>query len=193
MLGKLRPEDGQPGAGTVRFSKWSIALLKGAGEISAVRFPVSTFVVSDMLELSQAHASHRFIICDERTGEFRLALWVFNPSIHVAFRRTDDSSHLLHPPKGSSAAGASTNGAGNALPPSLNLRAAKIMFKVLDPAVPTAYETLPGFGSTGQVEHLRYSHDVCRTLTDMLRASAALYPTPRRMMGSFEVGFLERV
>jgi hypothetical protein len=30
-----------------------------------VRYPLSVFILSDMLELAQAHASYRFIISDE--------------------------------------------------------------------------------------------------------------------------------
>jgi len=158
-----------------------------------------------MLELSQAHASHRFIICDERTGDRRLAIWVFNPSIRVAYRRSNDGSMTtapLSPLKGTFARHLHAYGgnhgrhpnAADVLPISRTLRAAKIMFKVLDPnGSPTEYENLPGFGPRGQVEHLRYSRDVCVTLIETLRATAALYPASRRNMGSFEVGFLERI
>jgi hypothetical protein len=177
---------------------------KGAGEISPVRFPVSTFVVSDMLELSQAHASHRFVICDERNGDRRLAIWVFNPSIRVAYRRSNDGGMTappVSPLKGTFARHLYPHGHNgrhptitDVLPISRSLRAAKIMFKVLDPQGSEAdYENLPGFGPQGQVEHLRYSRDVCMTLIETLRATASLYPASRRNMGSFDVGFLERV
>lgn len=148
-----------------------------------MRFPVSTFVVSDMLELSQAHASYRFLICDEQSGDRRLAIWVFNPSMGVAYGKAQDRHASSSPTK-----------EGGLLPPRKTLRAAKIMYKVIEPYSPTAeYENLPGFGPRGQVEHLRYPRDVCETVIETLRESSSLLPPARRSMGSFNAGFLERV
>ena len=36
VLGKQRPDDGQPGAGTLRISKWAIALLRDENEGESV-------------------------------------------------------------------------------------------------------------------------------------------------------------
>ena len=52
-----------------------------------IRFPLSVFVVSDMLELAQAHASYRFSIADETTGQIKLLIWLFNPSVRISYRR----------------------------------------------------------------------------------------------------------
>jgi len=52
-----------------------------------IRFPLSVFVVSDMLELAQAHASYRFSIADESTNQIKLLIWLFNPSVRISYRR----------------------------------------------------------------------------------------------------------
>lgn len=52
---------------------------------------------------------------------------------------------------------------------------------------------LPGLGSGGQVEELSYSRNVCLRLVASLRESTSVYPLARRIMGVFDVGFLERV
>lgn len=201
-----------PGAGTVRFSKWAISLMRGrgGGEIEAVRFPVSCFVVSDMLELSQAHAAYRFLIADEVTGAPRLALWLFNPSMHVAHRRPAKATFSLTstPPApsrpsserpgrlGMRASGDRARGLRSASAsrpketPARSMRAAKIMFKLLDGA-DRGTAGLPGFG--GAVETLRYPSDVCDSLITALRASTTVYPVSRRALGAFSAGFLERV
>ncbi|KLT46039.1 hypothetical protein CC85DRAFT_310362 [Cutaneotrichosporon oleaginosum] len=209
VLGKVR-QSGYIGAGTVRFNKWAISLMRGRGigEIEHVRFPVSCFVVSDMLELSQAHAAYRFLIADEATGAPRLALWLFNPSMHVAYRRPAKATFSLTsaPPapsrpsserpgrlgmraSGDRARGrnASSTRAGE---PARSMRAAKIMFKLLDGA-DRGTAGLPGFG--GAVETMRYPRDVCDSLIAALRASTTVYPASRRALGAFSAGFLERV
>ena len=37
-----------------------------------LRIPMSAYVVEDMVELSQAHATYRFIVCDEEEEKPRL-------------------------------------------------------------------------------------------------------------------------
>jgi len=52
-----------------------------------VRIPLSVFVVSDMLELAQAHASHRFAINEEESGESRILVrWFHLPILSVQAR-----------------------------------------------------------------------------------------------------------
>ncbi|BEI82475.1 hypothetical protein CcaverHIS002_0303430 [Cutaneotrichosporon cavernicola] len=201
VLGKVRQSG--PGAGTVRFSKWAISLMRGrgGGEIEAVRFPVS---------FSQAHASYRFLIADEINGSPRLALWLFNPSMHVAHRRPAKATFSLTsaPPApsrpswerpgllGMRASGDRARGMRNASAsrktesPARSMRAAKIMFKLLDGA-DRGTAGLPGFG--GSVETMRYPRDVCDSLIAALRASTTVYPVSRRALGAFTSGFLERV
>jgi hypothetical protein len=140
VLGKQKVEDGKKGEGTVRFAKWSIALLRDEPEgetveyvqartddrrplthdFRPVRYPLSVFVISDMLELAQAHASYRFVISDEETDEKKLAvsatacrvailrrvgvadhatqIWLFNPSVRISYRKATSSSSPLPSP-----------------------------------------------------------------------------------------------
>ncbi|KAL7419672.1 hypothetical protein Q5752_005586 [Cryptotrichosporon argae] len=213
VLGKQRPCDNKPGAGAVRLSKWAIAVLCEDDEgdrVEPVRFPLSAFLVSDMLELSQAHASYRFLITDEETSDRRVALWLFNPSVRIAYRRPTALSSPAPSPlrtgftdrgatpsvesrRSSVGSTASLLAAGPAGATVRSLRAAKIMYKVLDAG--DADETLaalPGFGVGGQVEELFYSRATCGRLVLALQDSTAVYPLSRRTMGAFDVGFLER-
>ncbi|WVQ94544.1 hypothetical protein IAU59_001623 [Kwoniella sp. CBS 9459] len=240
--GKQKVEDNKPGSGTVRFSKWAVSLLKEDDELSDnvehIRFPLSVFVVSDMLELSQAHASHRFIISDEETGEKRIYIWLFNPSVKMSYRRPASTStplpsplratYTLHPSsqtkstnnndtaynaksRRSSAASliaiGNTNGNGNGTKHhkqdpmsklatgSRVIRAAKIMYKIVDPSISESsdYDSLPGFGPGGQVETLSYPTTACDRLVSILKKSTDVYPLSNRSMGRFDIGFLERV
>ncbi|WVR03965.1 hypothetical protein IAU60_000964 [Kwoniella sp. DSM 27419] len=210
VLGKQRTEDGKPGAGAVRLSKWAVALLKedDQGAAETLRHPLSLFVVSDMLELAQAHASHRFVVSEEESGTRRIYMWLFNPSVRLAYRHANQatpspsplratfnlSSKDKVPLRRSSAHGkarSDANGAGEAS--GRSIRAAKILYKVVEPADGAELDSLPGFGAGGQVEHLTYPATVCERLARVLRHSNAAYPLAKRSMGKFDVGFLERV
>ena len=57
----------------------------------SIRFPLSVFIVSDMLELAQAHASYRFSISDESTGQVKLLIWLFNPSVRISYKRVQST------------------------------------------------------------------------------------------------------
>jgi hypothetical protein len=67
-------------------SSWRSSVKEGL-MTRPIRFPLSVFVVSDMLELAQAHASYRFSIADESTGQIKLLIWLFNPSVRISYRR----------------------------------------------------------------------------------------------------------
>lgn len=58
-------------------------------------YPPSVFILSDMLELGQAHASYRFTLTseDDEHARPKVFLWLFNPSMDISFKRT-----LLPPP-----------------------------------------------------------------------------------------------
>ncbi|WRT65524.1 uncharacterized protein IL334_002469 [Kwoniella shivajii] len=223
-LGKQRVKDDKPGSGTVRFSKWAFSLLKEDDEndhVEFVRFPLSLFIVSDMLELSQAHASHRFIISDEQ-GNKRIYVWLFNPSVKMTYRKSINSSSPLPSPLRTSTIPHDNNISSrrsSIVPPSTsntvdcnkgngksnlhqsssnsehaNIKACRVMYKVVDPSAFTDDScNLPGFGPTGQVENLTYPAIVCDRLIGTLRQSTLIYPLAMRAMGQFDVGFLERV
>ncbi|WWD08849.1 hypothetical protein V865_006963 [Kwoniella europaea PYCC6329] len=219
ILGKQRANDDKPGHGTVRFSKWAVSLLVENEEddkVEYIRSPLSVFIISDMLELSQAHASHRFIISEEDTGDKKIYLWLFNPSVKMSYARPSDSSPLPSPLRKSitiehnernrisrrSSIASSIGGKQPSQPSNHNglgaganqkvLRASKIMYKVVEPFSENDFESLPAFGPGGQVESLSYPSNVCERLIATLRESSAVYPIGRRSMGAFDVGFLER-
>ncbi|WWC60136.1 uncharacterized protein I303_102700 [Kwoniella dejecticola CBS 10117] len=220
VLGKQRSKDEKPGSGTLRLSKWAVVLLKEDDEY--VRFPLSVFVVSDMLELSQAHASHRFIVSEDETGDKRVYMWLFNPSVKMSYARSTEPSPMPSPLRksimldreekhrvsrrssiASSIGGksasvthaqkTSANGNAGSIATQRVLRAAKIMYKVVDQSNDTELDELPGFGAGGQVESLSYPAGVCDRLIASLRESSMVYPVGRRSMGAFDVGFLERI
>lgn len=143
-------------------------------DAGSVRYPVSNFIVSDMLELVQAHGSHRFVI-EDSTHKARLIAWVFNPSVRISFRRPASEEKL---------AGGKSHKLGSTLaaPHGRTLRAAKIMYRIGD-----------NTENAGQCERLTYTSDVCDALIADLQASTALYPEQRRSMGEWEMGFLERI
>lgn len=213
VVGKQRVDDGKPGSGTLRFSKWAVGLLDDDDSV-ITRFPLSVFVVSDMLELAQAHASFRFIISEEETGDQKLYLWLFNASTSVSYFKPTPTSAQTSPLRSSftvsqssdrrsvrlrrsSAAGSITtnnserNGGSSRDDGSgKSIKAVKIMYKIVDES--THLDKLPGFCPGGQIEHLTYSHEVCSTLITTLKESTSVYPLARRSMGAFHVGFLER-
>lgn len=166
-------KSGAPGGGTVRFAKWAVAV--HGRDAGSVRYPVSNFLVSDMLELVQAHGSHRFVI-EDTAHRARLIAWVFNPSVRISFRRPAAAE------KHAGGKSAKLLGSTLAAPQGRTLRAAKIMYKVGDSTE-----------NAGQCERLTYPADVCEALIAALRASTALYPEQRRRMGEWEMGFLERI
>ncbi|WWC87693.1 uncharacterized protein L201_002585 [Kwoniella dendrophila CBS 6074] len=214
VLGKQRSQDAKAGAGTVRFSKWAIALSKEADmgdHLELVRFPLSVFVVSDMLELSQAHASHRFIVSDEESGNKRIYIWLFNQSVKMSYTRPTESSPLHSPLRISvnprepddtntrRSSVASTIGdkrntiSSNQNYNQRNLRAAKVMYKVVENNNENDLDKLPGFGIGNQIETLSYPTNICDRLVTTLKESSTIWPINKRSMGLFDIGFLERL
>ncbi|WWD16681.1 hypothetical protein CI109_101111 [Kwoniella shandongensis] len=204
VVGKQRPKDGKPGQGTIKFSKWAISLLKDepgsdddeSENVEPVRFPLSVFVVSDMLELSQAHASYQFVVCDEETGEPQVDLWLFNPSMRISYSRPVTNSYASSPRLPLQASNRRSNKSRRTSTTGLIdktsqesrvLRGAKIMYKVYTST------SQPGMGARAQVETLSYPRQVCDRLVATLRESTLVYPEQKRTMGVYEIGFLERI
>ncbi|WVQ73743.1 hypothetical protein IAR50_003323 [Cryptococcus sp. DSM 104548] len=222
VVGKQRIDDGKPGAGTLRLSKWAVGLLRDDVDADddalnppIIRAPLSVFVVSDMLELAQAHASYRFIISDEETQSKRLFIWLFNSSTSISYSKGHQPSGSASPlssplrssfkPNGggerrslksrrSSLASVTTktDGSGGDETRSKVLKAVKVMFKSAEEVI-DGQPPLPGFATTNQVEHLAYPAEVCARLEVILKESNKVYPAMKRIMGGFDVGFLERV
>ncbi|WWC68796.1 uncharacterized protein I206_102731 [Kwoniella pini CBS 10737] len=217
VLGKQRSKDDKPGAETVRFSKWAVALLKEDDDeeiAELIRFPLSVFVVSDMLELSQAHASHRFIVSEEESGNKRIYVWLFNPSVKMSYAKPTEPSPMPSPLRKSitldgeeksrisrrSSIASSIGGKSvqqkvtlSASPGQIVLRAAKIMYKIVEMNGEKDLDDLPGFGLGGQVESLSYPTTICDKLINTLKESSRVYPVGRRSLDAFDIGFLGRV
>ncbi|KAK4686057.1 ubiquitin-protein ligase E3 D, partial [Tremellales sp. Uapishka_1] len=189
VLGKKRFEDGKIGHGTFKLDKWAVGFSKA--DDSPLRYPLSVFILSELLELAQAHASYRFIVADEETSERRLLIWLFNPSIGISYRQSTRSP--LPSPLRQSFSDKNMSrrqSSSSVVPSSRTMRVAKIFYKVIDDHFEV--ENLPGFGVSGQTENLSYSHNVCSRLIQALKDSSALYPISKRQMGAFDIGFLER-
>ncbi|ODO09423.1 hypothetical protein I350_03023 [Cryptococcus amylolentus CBS 6273] len=222
VVGKQRSDDGKPGAGTLRLSKWAVGLLRDdvdaeddAANPPLIRAPLSVFVVSDMLELAQAHASYRFIISDEETQSKRMYIWLFNSSTSISYCKGHQPAGPALPlpsplrssfkPNGGSerrslksrrsslaSVTAKAEGSGGDERRSRVLKAVKVMFKSAEEVI-DGQPPLPGFAGTNQIEHLAYPAEVCTRLEMILKESNKVYPAMKRGMGGFDVGFLERV
>ncbi|ORY25819.1 HECT-like ubiquitin-conjugating enzyme-binding-domain-containing protein [Naematelia encephala] len=199
ILGKKRGNDGQPGAGTVRLSKWAVGVAREelGEEYNLVRYPLSVFVVSDMLELAQAHASYRFIIADEENSAKRLLIWLFTPSTRISYKKALSTPAPSPRPSRRRSASKLQRQSSSTSPTGSNsskvLRVAKVLYKVINADDDKLISTLPGFGSGGQVEELSYPGETVERLITSLRESTSVYPIARRTMSGMDVGFLERV
>ncbi|KAK0480735.1 HECT-like ubiquitin-conjugating enzyme-binding-domain-containing protein [Armillaria novae-zelandiae] len=137
-----------------------------------VKIPLSAFIVEDMQEFVQAHASYRFIVLDEEDERPRILMWLFKPSIQLAYAIRSQY----------------------ALPKTASIQAAKVLFKLLGPSEePTDLKSIldkyPGFP---QAEYLFYPMNICRRLAGLLRESNLSYPESMRTMTGLDVGWLHR-
>ncbi|KAK0458915.1 HECT-like ubiquitin-conjugating enzyme-binding-domain-containing protein [Desarmillaria tabescens] len=137
-----------------------------------VKLPLSAFIVEDMQEFVQAHASYRFIVLDEEDERPRILMWLFKPSIQLAYAIRSQY----------------------ALPKTASIQAAKVLFKLLGPTEETSnlksiLDKYPGFP---QAEYLFYPMNICRRLAGLLRESNLSYPESMRTMTGLDVGWLHR-
>ncbi|KAF8966601.1 HECT-like ubiquitin-conjugating enzyme-binding-domain-containing protein [Flammula alnicola] len=141
--------------------------------VPPLRIPLSAFIVEDMTEFVQAHASYRFVIQDEEEEKPRILIWLFKPRIRLAY--TTPRSH--------------------AIPKSANILAAKVLYKLIKPNendvdIKSILNRYPGFP---QAEYLSYPMPICRRLAGLLKESNSAYPESLRTMTGLEVGWLQRV
>lgn len=157
-----------------RVLKYAVRLVSQAME--SLQIPLSAFVVEDMTEFVQAHASYRFVIRDEEHEKPRILIWLFKPRMCLAY---------------------TTLTSRGAMPKSASVVAAKVLYKLLvptDTSPPTDIKSIlnkyPGFP---QAEFLSYPMSVCRRLAGLLNQSNSAYPESMRTMTGLEVGWLQRV
>ncbi|KZT24895.1 hypothetical protein NEOLEDRAFT_1134599 [Neolentinus lepideus HHB14362 ss-1] len=160
----------EPPTNSFRLLKYAIRAISLSTELSSV--PLSAFIVEDMVELVQAHATYRFIITDEENERPRILIWLFKPSIRIAYKIP--ASYLI--------------------PQADSTRAAKVLYKIIGPNVApedlkSILDKFPGFP---QAENLSYPLETCRRLAGLLKESNSSYPVHMRTMTGLDVGWLRR-
>ncbi|KAJ7126164.1 HECT-like ubiquitin-conjugating enzyme-binding-domain-containing protein [Mycena epipterygia] len=170
VVGRCQEHQAAPGSDVFRMLKYAIRPVSSSTEPS--KLPLSAFIVEDMSEFVEAHASYRFIILDEEDERARILIWLFKPNMRLAY--TTETQYSL--------------------PRSASIRTAKVLYKLLGPSEATSdlksiLNTYPGFP---QAEYLFYPMDICRRLAGLLKESNGSYPESMRVMTGLEVGWLRR-
>ncbi|THH19287.1 hypothetical protein EW146_g1847 [Bondarzewia mesenterica] len=194
-------EDGKT-ATVYRFFKYAIRPVSPSAEPS--RIPLSAFIVEDMNELAQAHATYRFIVLDEEEERPRLLVWLFKPRMRLSYNAPT----------------------AYAIPKRGVIQAAKVLFKILGPSTArtdlSAYVLMPSplfsclnphiltsvsfffwrwfagisildrYPGFPQAEQLLYPMEVCQRLAVILTESNKCYPEAMRTMTGLQVGWLLR-
>ncbi|VDC02706.1 unnamed protein product [Peniophora sp. CBMAI 1063] len=169
--GRCQDVDSEDGPQTVfRFAKYAIRPMTASAD--PPRIPLSAFVLADMDEHAAAHATYRFVVLDEEEARPRLLLWLFKPSLKLAYRLP---KHYMLPERDC-------------------VRAGKVLYKILGPGTQgvdfaTLLNRYPGFP---QAEHLMYPKDVCTRIAALLKESTKCYPESLRTMTGLDVGWLLR-
>ncbi|KAK4047032.1 hypothetical protein OIO90_006353 [Microbotryomycetes sp. JL221] len=169
MLGFEDVASGQEAKETghsIRLLKFATHPISQNGRLA--KHDLSVHITTEILELSQAHACHRFIISAFETERPRLYLWLFNPFVRIA-----------------------SNAAGFPIRQS-SLQAVKVFYIVNENADVGTFEQLVGSDSLTH-DRLTYPTNVVDKLTEALKASTSAYPKQQRLFGQFRVGFLERL
>ncbi|KAI0716976.1 HECT-like ubiquitin-conjugating enzyme-binding-domain-containing protein [Earliella scabrosa] len=165
-----RPTSDAQGPMVYRLAKYAVRPMSGSSEPS--RLPLSAFIAEDMNEFVHAHATYRFVIFDEEEERPRILVWLFKPIMRLSY---------IVPTQ-------------YVIPKSASIRAAKVLFKILDTA--SAYADLDGvlkrYPGFPQAEHLYYPRGICRRLGALLKESNTAYPENMRTMTGLDVGWLQR-
>jgi len=165
-----QPSPGGEGVMCYRLAKYAIKPVSPTAE--PLRIPLSSFIVEDMMEYVQAHATYRFILHDDEEERPRILVWLFKPSMRIAY--STPTQYLL--------------------PKVGNIHGAKVLYRILGPETASTdlasiVSRYPGFP---QAEHLSYPLDVCRRLAALLKESNSAYPESMKVMTGLDVGFLQR-
>ncbi|EIW54928.1 uncharacterized protein TRAVEDRAFT_30892 [Trametes versicolor FP-101664 SS1] len=173
IIGRCQERPSLPGVEpsmVYRFAKYAVRPMSANSEPS--RLPISAFIAEDMNEFVHAHATYRFVIFDEEEERPRILVWLFKPSMRLSY--TVPTQYVL--------------------PKTGSIRAAKVLYKILDTAaaysdLPTLLQRYPGFP---QAEHLYYPRGICRRIGASLKESNTAYPENMRTMTGLDVGWLQR-
>ncbi|RPD54903.1 hypothetical protein L226DRAFT_535568 [Lentinus tigrinus ALCF2SS1-7] len=172
IVGRCQERPSPDGAGPMvyRLAKYAVRPMSATSEPS--RLPLSAFIAEDMNEFVHAHATYRFVIFDEEEERPRILIWLFKPTMRLSY---------IVPTQ-------------YVIPKSASIRAAKVLFKILDTA--SAYSDLDGvlkrYPGFPQAEHLYYPRGICRRLGAHLKESNTAYPENMRTMTGLDVGWLQR-
>ncbi|KAF8627330.1 hypothetical protein AX15_004404 [Amanita polypyramis BW_CC] len=163
-------ENAQNSTMVYRILKYAIRPINSTSEPSKI--PLSAYVVEDMNEFVRAHATYRFVISDEEDECPRMLLWMFKPSIRLAYSmRTSRASPKIG-----------------------SIHAAKVLYKLFGPSedpidLTSVLNKYPGFP---QAEYLFYPMDICCQIANLLMESNLAYPESLRTMTGLEIGWLRR-
>ncbi|GLB42233.1 putative HECT-like Ubiquitin-conjugating enzyme (E2)-binding [Lyophyllum shimeji] len=115
VVGRCQDYPREEGKQTVfRLLKFAIRPVSLTSE--PTKIPLSAFIVEDMTEFVRAHATYRFVILDEEDELPRILIWLFKPSIRLAYTISNPY----------------------ALARSASIHAAKVLYKILTPSERTA-------------------------------------------------------
>ncbi|TRM63640.1 HECT-like ubiquitin-conjugating enzyme-binding-domain-containing protein [Schizophyllum amplum] len=172
LIGRSREHQLDDGERTMTFRLLKYAMRPVGPSSEPVRIPLSAFIVEDLTELVQAHACHRFILFDEEDEQPRILLWLFKPSIRIAYALNKTY----------------------AIPRRGAVHAAKVLFKLLGPSEghPDLKGTLARYPGFPQAEYLYYPMNICQQLAVLLKESNRAYPEAMRTMTGLDVGWLQR-
>jgi len=172
VIGRCRQHQTSPDHSTSVYRLLKYAIRPVSPRTEPLRIPLSAYIVADMAEFVQAHATYRFVIFDEEEDRPRLLIWLFKPSMGISY----------------------TTPTQYAIPKRGCINAAKVLYKSLGPSaasedLQSLLNKYPGFP---QAEYLSYPMDVCHRLAALLKESNTAYPESMRTMTGLEVGFLQR-
>ncbi|KAH8829406.1 HECT-like ubiquitin-conjugating enzyme-binding-domain-containing protein [Flagelloscypha sp. PMI_526] len=145
----------------------------GNAESQPVNIPLSSYLIHDMLEYVDAHASYRFVLMDEEEELPRMLLWLFKPSLHISY--AVQKSY--------------------AIPNCDTVHSAKVLFKALTHAEIASGDLsslLSKYPMFPAAEYLYYPMTACERIATLLTESCGTYPEGMRTMTGLEVGWLSR-
>ena len=176
-----------------------------------MKIPLSAFIVEDMAEFVQAHASYRFVIQDEEEEKPRIlvSFFFFFDTLPIKCRRWFSTIDLVVQTKNSpfvhdtQLTGRNpqerqySSCEGPLQAPQTGrwrhwhqeVREPPLFFALSLMIFCSILNKYPGFP---QAEYLAYPMSICRRLAGLLRESNLAYPESLRMMTGLEVGWLQR-
>ncbi|KAI5479150.1 hypothetical protein MNV49_004010 [Pseudohyphozyma bogoriensis] len=157
---------------------------------SVLRYSLAAHLTSEMLEIGQAHACHRFLVEDAEDEKVRVLLWLFNPAIRVSFLNILPSSALFEDEW--RAPSPDFSGNPGARPTSRTMNAVKVFYSVVADETDSKCQEFMSSDHAAP-ERITYPLAVISKLVDLLKASTAVYPVGKRTWGDMDAGFLERI